>query len=251
MEKMINVLIGERSPKIGIEWASMLKKAGFCAFSRQDAKSVYDFAVEKRPEMILLSDGSREPKLIRTLRGIPDYFPYIAVTVNSNDTLTQNKFRSAGADRCISCPPDGSGLALELMSMMSPDHPCPSGNKIMGLERTVTDIIRRVGIPAHIKGYNYIRTAIIMTVENPEVLNKVTKELYPVIAQKFHTTSSCVERAMRHAIEISWDRCDKDDFCSQFGYFDLSGKPTNSEFIAAIADSLIVDQTEGKISVLM
>ncbi len=108
------------------------------------------------------------------------------------------------------------------------------------IEREVTDCILELGIPAHIKGYYYIRTAIIMSMENPELLHAVTKILYPTIAKKFQTTPSRVERAIRHAIEVSWERGDIEKLQAVFGYTVSvnKGKPTNSEFIALLADKL-------------
>ncbi|MCR5700930.1 MAG: sporulation transcription factor Spo0A [Lachnospiraceae bacterium] len=106
------------------------------------------------------------------------------------------------------------------------------------LENDVTRMIRGIGIPAHIKGYQYIREGIIMAIKDPDILNYITKFLYPAIAKKYHTTTSSVERAIRHAIEVSWNRGKLDALEELFGYNVNSGKgkPTNSEFIALIAD---------------
>ncbi len=119
-------------------------------------------------------------------------------------------------------------------------EPTAEGSFSGELEREVTDCILELGIPAHIKGYYYIRTAIIMAMENPELLHAVTKILYPSIAKKFQTTPSRVERAIRHAIEVSWERGDIEKLQAVFGYtVSVSkGKPTNSEFIALLADKL-------------
>jgi two-component system response regulator (stage 0 sporulation protein A) len=108
------------------------------------------------------------------------------------------------------------------------------------LATQVTEIIHRIGVPAHIKGYNYLRTAIMMTVEDEELINAVTKILYPTVAKKYSTTSSRVERAIRHAIEVAWDRGDLEILNKYFGYTIQNdrGKPTNSEFIAMIADNV-------------
>lgn len=108
------------------------------------------------------------------------------------------------------------------------------------LESSITEIIHEVGVPAHIKGYQYIREAIIMAVNNMEVINSVTKQLYPTLAKKFKTTPSRVERAIRHAIEVAWARGQMDINNSMFGntISATKGKPTNSEFIAMIADKL-------------
>ena len=108
------------------------------------------------------------------------------------------------------------------------------------LELMVTEIIHQIGVPAHIKGYHYLREAIILSVKNSEIINSVTKLLYPTVAKHHGTTSSRVERAIRHAIEVAWDRGDIDVLNSYFGYTIQNdrGKPTNSEFIAMISDKL-------------
>ena len=103
-----------------------------------------------------------------------------------------------------------------------------------------SSIIHEVGVPAHIKGYKYVREAIMLTVEDMEIINSVTKVLYPEVAKRYHTTPSRVERAIRHAIEVAWDRGDLETLQKYFGYTvsNTKGKPTNSEFIAMIADRL-------------
>ena len=108
------------------------------------------------------------------------------------------------------------------------------------IEHQITDIIHQIGVPAHIKGYQYLRSAILMTVNDADLINSVTKILYPAVAKKYDTTSSRVERAIRHAIEVAWDRGDIDVLNFYFGYTiqNNRGKPTNSEFIAMIADNL-------------
>ena len=108
------------------------------------------------------------------------------------------------------------------------------------IEVVISDIMRQIGVPAHIKGYQYLRTAIKLSVEDSDMLGSVTKLLYPTVAKIFNTTSSRVERAIRHAIEVAWDRGDVDVLSSYFGYTIQSqrGKPTNSEFIAMISDKL-------------
>ena len=113
-------------------------------------------------------------------------------------------------------------------------------------ELTVTEILHQIGVPAHIKGYQYLREGIILTVRNMEVINAVTKVLYPEIAKRFGTTPSRVERAIRHAIEVAWDRGDLETLQKYFGYTvnSAKGKPTNSEFIAMIADRLQLQAQE-------
>ena len=108
------------------------------------------------------------------------------------------------------------------------------------LEAEVTAILHEVGVPAHIKGYQYVREAIIIVVQNMDAINAVTKVLYPEVAKRFNTTPSRVERAIRHAIEVAWDRGDLETLQGYFGYTvnSAKGKPTNSEFIAMIADRI-------------
>jgi len=122
-------------------------------------------------------------------------------------------------------------------------------NAIRALERKVTAIIHEIGVPAHIKGYQYLREAIGLAVSDMEVINAVTKVLYPAVAKKFGTTASRVERAIRHAIEVAWDRGDLETLQKYFGYTvsNAKGKPTNSEFIAMIADRISLEQGAGSV----
>ncbi len=112
--------------------------------------------------------------------------------------------------------------------------------KTRDLEKDVTDMIHEIGVPAHIKGYQYLREAIMMSVEDVEMLGSITKILYPTIAKKYQTTPSRVERAIRHAIEVAWSRGRMETLDALFGYTINTGKgkPTNSEFIALIADKI-------------
>lgn len=111
------------------------------------------------------------------------------------------------------------------------------------LERYITEIMLDVGVPAHLKGYHYLRDAILLTGRNIEVVTSVTKQLYPAIARRFKTTDQKVERAIRNAIEVSWNRGNAETFEKMFGYSASSGRtrPTNSEYIARIADKVRLD----------
>ena len=115
-----------------------------------------------------------------------------------------------------------------------------SEDESQALEREVTAVIHEVGVPAHIKGYQYVREAIVIAVQDMDVINAVTKVLYPEVARRYSTTPSRVERAVRHAIEVAWDRGDLETLQRYFGYTvsNTKGKPTNSEFIAMIADRI-------------
>ena len=148
----------------------------------------------------------------------------------------------AGADLCIPKPFDLSLFIPHVESLIKQRFR-PEGiseERNSDIEAQVTKIIHQIGVPAHIKGYQYLRCAILMTIENNDIINSVTKILYPTVAKKYQTTTSRVERAIRHAIEVAWDRGDVDTLNSYFGYTiqNSRGKPTNSEFIAMIADNL-------------
>lgn len=120
------------------------------------------------------------------------------------------------------------------------------GDDSMALETVITDIIHEIGVPAHIKGYQYLRSAILMAVNDMDILNSITKQLYPSIAKEYGTTASRVERAIRHAIEVAWGRGSMDTINELFGYTINAGKgkPTNSEFIALIADKIRLDNRQ-------
>ena len=155
----------------------------------------------------------------------------------------------AGAELCLIKPINQSNLIEYVDSMLKNRNRLPEAaqnekkelhDNTPDIEAQVTRIIHQIGVPAHIKGYQYLRTAILLTVKDSDIINSVTKVLYPSVAKKYQTTTSRVERAIRHAIEVAWDRGDVDTLNSYFGYTiqNNRGKPTNSEFIAMIADNL-------------
>ena len=152
----------------------------------------------------------------------------------------------AGASLCMPKPIDYDTFGDKIdMILKNRSNSSASSDKNdaadkIDMETQVTRIIHQIGVPAHIKGYQYLRTAILMTISDNDVINSVTKVLYPSVAKKYQTTTSRVERAIRHAIEVAWDRGDVDTLNSYFGYTiqNSRGKPTNSEFIAMIADNM-------------
>ena len=150
--------------------------------------------------------------------------------------------RDAGAYVFLPKPADDTSVLEHIRHAAGPRCDLP----LQQLEMMVTAIIHEIGVPAHIKGYQYLREGIILTVRNMEVINAVTKVLYPEIAKRFGTTPSRVERAIRHAIEVAWDRGDLETLQKYFGYTvnSAKGKPTNSEFIAMIADRLQLQAQE-------
>jgi two-component system response regulator (stage 0 sporulation protein A) len=154
---------------------------------------------------------------------------------------------TAGADSFLMKPYDMGSLCEHLRRLLevrksesAPKAATPPTDATPDIETQVTKIIHQIGVPAHIKGYQYLRTAILLTIQDSDIINSVTKVLYPSVAKKYQTTTSRVERAIRHAIEVAWDRGDLDTLQRFFGYTvsNTKGKPTNSEFIALIADKL-------------
>ena len=145
-----------------------------------------------------------------------------------------------GADYFMMKPCKTTSVVERIRQMITASHSEEEPERSAGLESTITAIIHEIGVPAHIKGYQYLREAIMIAVEDMDVINAVTKVLYPEVAKRFGTTASRVERAIRHAIEVAWDRGDLETLQKYFGYTvsNAKGKPTNSEFIAMIADRL-------------
>lgn len=179
----------------------------------------------KKPEVIITSAFAKEQVIGTALNLGAAYFlqkPYDSVQV-------MNRIRQILGKQ----KPDKANTVRSMRSMQS-------------VESLVTDIIHEIGIPAHIKGYQYLREAIILTIEDMDIINAVTKVLYPTVAKKYGTTASRVERAIRHAIEVAWDRGDLETLQKFFGYTvsNIRGKPTNSEFIAMIADRIYLQRKE-------
>ena len=186
---------------------------------------------------------------------IPRIPKVIILSAVGQDRITQ-KAINLGADYYVVKPFDFEVFIKRIRQLMGNndssierrrplnDYSLDRQPKNTSIEAEITNIIHEIGVPAHIKGYLYLREAIGMVVENIEYLSAVTKELYPNIAQKFNTTPSRVERAIRHAIEVAWSRGKIDTINRLFGYtvHNGKGKPTNSEFIAMVADKLRIEQ---------
>ena len=188
----------------------------------------------------------RNARTIDYGKDTPTSFIVVSMMANQNLFMEANNL---GAELCLLKPYNYSSMIEHIDSIVSrrakphmvhPSAPSQNAKSLPDLETQVTQIIHQIGVPAHIKGYQYLRTAILMTISDSEIINSVTKVLYPSVAKKYSTTTSRVERAIRHAIEVAWDRGDVDTLNSYFGYTiqNNRGKPTNSEFIAMIADNL-------------
>lgn len=173
---------------------------------------------------------------------------FIVVTAVGQERITEDAFNK-GANYYVMKPFNNEMLLERIKSVRkmfrngekkNEERKADSAAREDNLENRVTNMLHEIGIPAHIKGYHYLRDAIIMAVKDMDVLNAITKILYPTVAKKYQTTSSRVERAIRHAIEVAWSRGKLDTLDELFGYTVSTGKgkPTNSEFIALIADTI-------------
>lgn len=166
------------------------------------------------------------------------------VTATAATSSLEAEIMAAGADYFFLMPFNVEAMVARVIKL-SGITPLVKEQKLAAisgtqLEMMVTDIIHQIGVPAHIKGYHYVRESIILAIRHPEIINSITKVLYPTVAKRFNTSASRVERAIRHAIEVAWDRGDVDTLNNYFGYtiHNGRGKPTNSEFIAMISDKL-------------
>jgi len=206
---------------------------------------------QKQPDIVVLDiimphlDGIGV--LERLANENQQYRPKIVMlTAFGQESMTQRAVE-LGADYYILKPFDIEVLGNRLRQLAEGYQAlAPSPIKSRNLDLEVTNIIHQMGVPAHIKGYQYLRDAIIMVIAETNLLGAVTKELYPTIAQKYGTTPSRVERAIRHAIELAWDRGNVELMNRFFGYTInvKRGKPTNSEFIAMVADKLRMGSTK-------
>ncbi len=251
MHEKIKVLIGDDTVDYGITTASSLRGYGLYAITRRkDGNVVFNTIVEEEPDVVIIDSVMPHMdaiELIQRVKSQCDFFPAFIITSAYDNPFVEKQIMTLGAAYYMLKPFNVSTLAERILALTTP-HPRTEQEE--NLEIVVTDMIHQLGVPAHIKGYHYLRTSIILSIETPELLDSVTKLLYPTVAQKFNTTSSRVERAIRHAIEIAWDRGDLDILNSFFGYTvnTCKGKPTNSEFIALLTDKLRLQLKTGRIA---
>ena len=250
MEKTTKILIADENAASRQSLMSELCRAGYSSIELAANGEEALSKIERfHPDVAIIDvwlsgiDGIGVLRNSRKLNFGADKSPaFIVVSMVSN----QNVFieaANAGADLCLLKPYNTDSLCSHIASLAQSRAADATGDAIIGtpdIETQVTKIIHQIGVPAHIKGYQYLRTAILLTVKDSDIINSVTKILYPSVAKKYQTTTSRVERAIRHAIEVAWDRGDVDTLNSYFGYTiqNNRGKPTNSEFIAMIADNL-------------
>ena len=244
MEKRTTVLVADGSEEFCAQLSAALQNGGYQVVgTATDGQSAMEQLRAAAPEVLVLDlmlpkgDGvavvesvprEKRPKLLLLAAFATDYVAGIAA--------------SLGADYLMLKPCTAQTVAQRVKAILEADRAAADRrlNAEPDIETMVTNVIHEIGVPAHIKGYQYLREAIIIAVGDMEVINAITKVLYPQVAKTFCTTPSRVERAIRHAIEVAWDRGDLDTLQRFFGYTvsNTKGKPTNSEFIALIADRL-------------
>ena len=229
-----------------------------------NGEEAYKMIKTKEPDVVLLDivmpklDGLGVIDKVKKDKTLKKFPTFIMISAIGQERVTEDAFK-LGADYYIMKPFDRDMIVNRIKMVrhhenrksfhMRRINPGENPEQLQkSLESRVTDIIHEIGVPAHIKGYQYLRDAIIMSVNDIEMLNSITKILYPTIAKKYQTTASRVERAIRHAIEVSWNRGKMDTIDALFGYTinNGKGKPTNSEFIALIADKIRLENSNVK-----
>lgn len=246
MRKMLKVMLTEDGSETLHELAGILRSNN-CEVSTviKDGTQVVEKLKSGEVPDVLLMDGfmSRLDALgvLRELSSMRlERRPMVMVLSSADNQRFEGEVLRNGADYYFLKPYNPAMLAERVVQFASIHNANANSSGVKDLEVVVSQIMHQIGVPAHIRGYQYLREAIILSVNNDEMISSVTKVLYPTVAKTFKTTPSRVERAIRHAIEVAWDRGDVDVLSSYFGYTiqNERGKPTNSEFIAMISDNL-------------
>lgn len=254
MENKLNVLVADNSVEMGQICAATLRSYGMEVETvAKDGQEVLDKINSEMPDVLLMNAFMTRIDAIGVINAVKaknlSKKPVMIVMSTDNNGIISSTVMEAGASYFFPMPFDYDLLAERIHQLISSGEDKKTQfmksasipyNSSQDVEMIVTKIFHQIGVPAHIKGYHYLREAIMMAIKDIDIINSITKQLYPSVAKKFDTTSSRVERAIRHAIEVAWDRGDVDILNSYFGYtiHNSRGKPTNSEFIALIADKL-------------
>ncbi len=246
MEKHTTVIIADNSEEFCSNLSAALQRSeGFSVIAAVgDGEQAIRMITERKPHIVVLDLMLAKQDGIAVLKAMGSLQPRPVVLATSG--FITDYVAAAAANlgvRYLMLKPCDMSAVVERLEEIRGDslRPVPLHQSAgSSIESLVTSIIHEIGVPAHIKGYQYLREAIILAVEDMDVINAITKVLYPQVAKTFGTTPSRVERAIRHAIEVAWDRGDLDTLQRFFGYTvsNTKGKPTNSEFIALIADKL-------------
>mgnify|MGYP002579087260 CR=1 FL=1 len=255
---MLTILVAEDDPNTNRLMCAVLSRAGYKVIPAADGAEALALLDKKHVDLLVADvmmprmDGY---ELTESLRAAGYTLPILMVTAKEAVEDRRRGFR-CGTDDYMVKPVDQQMLCKRITEIMSPVQARPkavaatnnplSSSSTRSLDERISAIFLTIGIPAHIKGYQYLREAVKMVVEEQTLINRITKELYPGIGRHFDTTASKVERAIRHAIEVAWDRGDLETLQKYFGYTvsNAKGKPTNSEFIAMIADRLQLQRKE-------
>ena len=249
MDKLIRVMLTDTNADAREMLQEVLEQTGkfVVTASTGDGSQVLDLIAETKPDLLVLDlilPGLDGIGILRQLDKTNRPRILSIYHFASQDTLAE----AGSLGVSVFLPkPYNEGSMVEHLIRLSEKREEPL--HAPGLEELVTSIIHEVGVPAHIKGYKYVREAIMITVEDMDVINSVTKVLYPEVAKRYHTTPSRVERAIRHAIEVAWDRGDLETLQRFFGYTvsNAKGKPTDSEFIAMISDRIRLKLKKGSV----
>jgi len=213
-----------------------------------DGEEVVRLVEEQRADILVMDPVLRELDGVGVLTALreKELSPTVLVASSFSSAYLIQKMNELKAESFLlkPCRTEAVVQNLNLLRQSRSGGHSPGDSAV---ETLVTNVIHEIGVPAHIKGYQYVRYAIILAVEDMDVINSITKTLYPEVAAQFGTTPSRVERAIRHAIEVAWDRGDLETLQHYFGYTvsNTKGKPTNSEFIALIADKLQLQLRSG------
>ncbi len=246
MGNSLKVLLTGEGSEFGRNCANVLRTYG-CDVSlvAKDGKAVLSKISSENTDVVVMDAFMANLDALGVLNNLKDEKkkPFIVILSSSDNQRFEQEILSAGADYYFLKPFDVNMMAQRITQLTgwSKDKRKTDMEKDSNdLQVTVSEIMHQIGVPAHIKGYQYLREAIVLTINDSDLMSSVTKVLYPTVAKRYGTTSSRVERAIRHAIEVAWDRGDVDVLSSYFGYTIQSdrGKPTNSEFIAMISDKL-------------
>ena len=243
MSRKISVLLADNSDYFAVPCANVMKSHGLeVTLTEKDGKTVLEALTKQKYDVVLMDIFLPRLDALGVLEGLAQadlpHRPLVVVMSNFDNPNLEREAMAAGADYYFLKPFDAAAIARRIQSLCGDHAEAALRRTPSNLEMQVTEIIHQIGVPAHIKGYQYLRDAILMAIEDDSIINAVTKRLYPAVAKKHGTTSSRVERAIRHAIEVAWDRGDVDTLTAYFGYtiHNERGKPTNSEFIAMISD---------------
>ena len=247
MDNQVTVMIADNAEEFCTGLTAQLQRAsGFRVVgTANDGEQAVRMIGEKQPQILVLDMMLAKRDGISVLKAISsmERRPTVLATSGFITEYVAQAAANLGVQYLMLKPCDMTALTERLEEMRGGQDKKLPQNRPSGkqsIEAMVTSIIHEIGVPAHIKGYQYLREAIIIAVNDMDVINAITKVLYPQVAKAFQTTPSRVERAIRHAIEVAWDRGDLDTLQRFFGYTvsNTKGKPTNSEFIALIADKL-------------